>query len=180
MLDEPSGVREGSVVTGQADREKLMQLSKEREEALLDEEQDARRRPAAAEETDTDLTRTAEVLAHFVREFEEYELRTGARHRVAVDRSGPSRQSGLPADGVDYATLSISERSGRTNGYRGGITLLQARHRHGCYELLHGTAKETFASVHGLRARLVEFLAGLDDKALAEVFAYIRSIHPGR
>src|SRR6266511_2729912 len=97
MLDEPSGVREGSVVTGQADREKLMQLSKEREEALLDAEQDARRR-AAAEETDTDLTRTAEVLAHFVREFEEYELRTGARHRVAVDRSGPSRQSGLRSE----------------------------------------------------------------------------------
>src|SRR5947209_417937 len=109
-----------------------MQLSRQREDARLDAERDARQRPAdAADEDEADLRKTGDVVAFCVREFEEYELRTGGRHRVAVDRGGPSRRSGLLADGVDYATLSISERSGRTNGYRGGITLLQARHRHG-------------------------------------------------
>jgi hypothetical protein len=155
-----------------------MQLSREREAARLDAEQNARR-PAEEAGNDADLSRTADVLAYFVREFEEYELRTVARHRVTVDRGGPARQSGLPADGVDYATLSIRERSGRTNGYRGDITLLQARYRHGSYELLHGTEKENFVNLVGLRARLVEFLAGIDDEALTRIFTYIRRIHSG-
>jgi hypothetical protein len=166
------------VLSSLSAREKLMQLSRQREEARRDAERDARRRPVPDEDED-DLCKTGDVFAYCVREFEEYELRTGARHRVAVDRGGPSRRSGLPADGVDYATLSISERSARTNGYRGDITLLQARHRHGVYELLYEAGKETFASLGDLRARLVEILVGLDDEALAGVFAYIRGVHPG-
>jgi hypothetical protein len=163
---------------GQTDREKLMQSSRDREDARLDAEQNAHRPPAEAGD-DADLSRTADLLAYLVREFEEYELRTVARHIVTVDRGGPARQSGLPADGVDYATLSIRERSGRTNGYRGSITLLQARHRHGRYELLHGTEKESFVEIASLRARLAEFLAGVNDEALTGVFAYVRSIYPG-
>jgi hypothetical protein len=163
---------------GQTDREKLMQASRQQADARLDAEQNARR-PEVAAGDDADRLRTAEVLAYFVREFEEYELRTVARHKVTVDRGSPARQSGLPADAVDYATLSIRERSGRTNGYRGGITLLQARYRHGRYELLHGTESESFVDMASLRARLAEFLAGVNDEALTGVFAYLRSIHSG-
>jgi len=168
-------------VSGRSALEQLALEARQREEARLDAERLARRRPAegvAAPEADADLSRTADVLAYFSREFEEYELPTAARHRVAVDRAGPARRWGLAPDGIDYATLSISERSRRTNGYRGRITLLQARHRHGRYELLHGAEKETFACLEGLRARLAELLTGFDDGALEGVFAYIRSIHP--
>lgn len=167
-------------MSGQADREKLAQLTRQKEESRLEAQEHSRRQQGGTFEGDVDLSRTADVLAYFGREFEEYELRTAGRHKVTVDRGGPSRQSGLAADGVDYATLSISERSGLTNGYTGSITLLQARHHSGHYELLFGTSKETFASMDGLRARLVELIAGLDDAALAPVFAYIRSIHPRR
>lgn len=159
----------------------MAQLARQKEEARLDAERHARRPLRAAAvmpEAATDLSRTADLLAYFGREFEEYELRTAARHRVAVDRGGPSRQSGLSPDGVDYATLTISECGARTHSYRGRITLLQARSRHGQYELLHGADKETFGSLEALRARLAELLASFDDEILEGVFAYIRSIHP--
>ena len=168
-------------MSGQSDREKLAQLARQKEETRLEAERNARRPLRAAAvlpEADADLSRTADLLAYFGREFEEYELRTTARHRVAVDRGGPARRSGLTPDGVDYATLTISECGVRTHSYRGRITLLQARYRHGQYELLHGADRETFECLESLQARLAELLVGFDDETLEGVFAYIRSIHP--
>ncbi len=166
-----------------SDRDRLEALARTMEEERQNHQHqldiaEADEAKSAQREITSDKEITQTIFDYCLREIRGFKL-VPTGHSVAVDMSNCSKIHGIQPDGMDYVCLNIQHWGEETNDFQGIIPLIMIRYRHGDYQLIGPTGKQSYLkSFDELRDQLVNMLAAVDRQAILALFAVVRSHFP--